>query len=191
MTEEIGRGARGRRRARDAGRVELISSGDAGLRDGGLGLRGLAGLGLEAQRLARSAHRSRHDCTGRPWLFLSILLTEDLIPAYGADCPVAVVHKATCSDQKIVTGTLADILPSQGEDDRDPLTGHDPGRPSAGSDRLRRLRASMPRTSATGFARPDAKGSTNNTRGSASDLVRRAPTAAARNTGLACAETFQ
>ncbi|MGH8583815.1 MAG: precorrin-4 C(11)-methyltransferase, partial [Gammaproteobacteria bacterium] len=32
-----------------------------------------------------------------------------LIPDYGADCPVAVVHKATCPDQKIVTGTLADI----------------------------------------------------------------------------------
>lgn len=36
-------------------------------------------------------------------------MTEDLIPAYGADRPVAVVHKATCPDQKIVTGTLADI----------------------------------------------------------------------------------
>jgi precorrin-4/cobalt-precorrin-4 C11-methyltransferase len=46
-------------------------------------------------------------------LFLSITLLQDvtraLIPAYGADCPVAVVHKATCPDQKIVTGTLADI----------------------------------------------------------------------------------
>jgi precorrin-4/cobalt-precorrin-4 C11-methyltransferase len=46
-------------------------------------------------------------------LFLSItLLTEvarALTPAYGADCPVAVVHKATCPDQKIVLGTLADI----------------------------------------------------------------------------------
>ncbi|MGH8469298.1 MAG: precorrin-4 C(11)-methyltransferase [Gammaproteobacteria bacterium] len=46
-------------------------------------------------------------------LFLSITLlkevTEALIPAYGADCPVAVVHKATCPDQKIVRGTLADI----------------------------------------------------------------------------------
>ncbi len=46
-------------------------------------------------------------------LFLSITLlkevTEDLIPVYGADCPVAVVHKATCPDQKIVFGTLADI----------------------------------------------------------------------------------
>ena len=46
-------------------------------------------------------------------LFLSITLmqevTEQLIPAYGEDCPVAVVHKASCPDQKIVTGTLADI----------------------------------------------------------------------------------
>ncbi len=46
-------------------------------------------------------------------LFLSITLlkevTKALIPDYGADCPVAVVHKATCADQKIVIGTLADI----------------------------------------------------------------------------------
>ena len=46
-------------------------------------------------------------------LFLSITLLEDvtqaLIPSYGADCPVAVVHKASCPDQKIVLGTLADI----------------------------------------------------------------------------------
>jgi precorrin-4/cobalt-precorrin-4 C11-methyltransferase len=46
-------------------------------------------------------------------LFLSITLlrdvTEALIPAYGADCPVAVVHKASCPDQRVVTGTLADI----------------------------------------------------------------------------------
>jgi precorrin-4/cobalt-precorrin-4 C11-methyltransferase len=46
-------------------------------------------------------------------LFLSITLladvTRSLIPSYGADCPVAVVHKATCPDQRIVLGTLADI----------------------------------------------------------------------------------
>src|SRR5438045_8321791 len=46
-------------------------------------------------------------------LFLSITLLDDvaaaLIPSYGADCPVAVVHKASCPDQQIVTGTLADI----------------------------------------------------------------------------------
>ncbi len=46
-------------------------------------------------------------------LFLSITLLEDvtaaLIPSYGADCPVAVIHKATCPDQQIIRGTLADI----------------------------------------------------------------------------------
>jgi precorrin-4/cobalt-precorrin-4 C11-methyltransferase len=46
-------------------------------------------------------------------LFLSITLLEEvsqaLIPSYGADCPVAVVHKATCPEQKIIIGTLADI----------------------------------------------------------------------------------
>ncbi|MCG8424118.1 MAG: precorrin-4 C(11)-methyltransferase [Proteobacteria bacterium] len=46
-------------------------------------------------------------------LFLSITLLKkvagELIPSYGEDCPVAVVHKASCRDQQIVTGTLADI----------------------------------------------------------------------------------
>jgi precorrin-4/cobalt-precorrin-4 C11-methyltransferase len=46
-------------------------------------------------------------------LFLSITLMRDVVgaltPAYGGDCPVCVVHKATCPDQKIVWGTLADI----------------------------------------------------------------------------------
>ncbi len=46
-------------------------------------------------------------------LFLSITLLRDvtaaLIPAYGEDCPVAVVHKASCPDQVIVRGTLASI----------------------------------------------------------------------------------
>lgn len=46
-------------------------------------------------------------------LFLSINLlkkvTRELEPAYGADCPAAVVHKASCPDQRIVIGTLADI----------------------------------------------------------------------------------
>ncbi len=48
-------------------------------------------------------------------LFLSITLLREvcdsLIPEYGADCPAAVVHKATCPEQKIVRGTLGDILP--------------------------------------------------------------------------------
>jgi precorrin-4/cobalt-precorrin-4 C11-methyltransferase len=57
------------------------------------------------------ADLARHGATLA--LFLSITLldevTEALIPAYGADCPVAVVHKASCPEQLIVTGTLADI----------------------------------------------------------------------------------
>ncbi len=46
-------------------------------------------------------------------LFLSITLirsvAEALIPSYGAQCPVAVVHKASWPDQVIVRGTLSDI----------------------------------------------------------------------------------
>jgi len=45
--------------------------------------------------------------------FLSITMirkiTEELMPYYGKDCPVAVVQKATWPDQKIVLGTLEDI----------------------------------------------------------------------------------
>ncbi len=61
--------------------------------------------GEELQELAR------HGATLA--LFLSITLLDEvtaaLIPHYGADCPVAVVHKASCPDQIIVSGTLADI----------------------------------------------------------------------------------
>jgi precorrin-4/cobalt-precorrin-4 C11-methyltransferase len=57
------------------------------------------------------ADLARHGATLA--LFLSITLLDEvtaaLIPAYGDDCPVAVVHKASCPDQVIVTGTLADI----------------------------------------------------------------------------------
>jgi precorrin-4/cobalt-precorrin-4 C11-methyltransferase len=46
-------------------------------------------------------------------LFLSITLlgqvVKSLIPAYGDDCPIAVVHKASWPDQVVVTGTLSDI----------------------------------------------------------------------------------
>ncbi len=47
-------------------------------------------------------------------LFLSITLIREvaaaLTPAYGADCPVVVVQRASWPDQKIVRGTLADIV---------------------------------------------------------------------------------
>lgn len=62
----------------------------------------------EGEKLADLA---RHGATLA--LFLSITLlakvTRELIPAYGEDCPVAVVHKASCPDQVIIRGTLADI----------------------------------------------------------------------------------
>ena len=36
-------------------------------------------------------------------------VVRDLTPAYGADCPVAVVHRASWPDQRILRGRLADI----------------------------------------------------------------------------------
>lgn len=36
-------------------------------------------------------------------------VVRDLTPHYGADCPVAVVYRATWPDQQVVVGTLADI----------------------------------------------------------------------------------
>lgn len=36
-------------------------------------------------------------------------VVADLSPSYGADCPVAVVYRATWPDQQIIRGTLADI----------------------------------------------------------------------------------
>lgn len=57
------------------------------------------------------ADLARHKATLA--LFLSITLLRDvvqtLVPHYGKDCPVVVVHKATWPDQVIVQGTLADI----------------------------------------------------------------------------------
>jgi precorrin-4/cobalt-precorrin-4 C11-methyltransferase len=54
---------------------------------------------------------ARHEATLALFLSINLLadVTSALIPSYGADCPVAVVHKATCPDQQIVMGTLADI----------------------------------------------------------------------------------
>ncbi|HUS95278.1 MAG TPA: precorrin-4 C(11)-methyltransferase [Hyphomicrobiaceae bacterium] len=36
-------------------------------------------------------------------------IERELTPFYGADCPVAVIYRATWPDQKIIRGTLADI----------------------------------------------------------------------------------
>jgi precorrin-4/cobalt-precorrin-4 C11-methyltransferase len=37
-------------------------------------------------------------------------VVAELVPYYGPDCPVAIVYRATWSDQRIVRGTLATIL---------------------------------------------------------------------------------
>ena len=36
-------------------------------------------------------------------------IERQLIPAYGADCPVAVVYRASWPDQQVITGTLSTI----------------------------------------------------------------------------------
>ncbi|WP_374439319.1 precorrin-4 C(11)-methyltransferase [Pseudomonas panipatensis] len=38
-------------------------------------------------------------------------IVEELLPHYGADCPIAVIHRASWPDQAQVTGTLGDIQP--------------------------------------------------------------------------------
>jgi precorrin-4/cobalt-precorrin-4 C11-methyltransferase len=55
---------------------------------------------------------ARHHATMVFFLSITLLreVCESLIPEYGADCPIAVVHKAACPDEKIVRGTLGDIL---------------------------------------------------------------------------------
>jgi precorrin-4/cobalt-precorrin-4 C11-methyltransferase len=36
-------------------------------------------------------------------------IKRELMPVYGEDCPVAIVHRASMPDQKIILGTLLDI----------------------------------------------------------------------------------
>lgn len=62
----------------------------------------------EGEKLADLA---RHRATLALFLSITLLdeLVADLLPSYGADCPVAVVHRASCPDQMVVRGTLADI----------------------------------------------------------------------------------
>ncbi|MBS0123980.1 precorrin-4 C(11)-methyltransferase [Thetidibacter halocola] len=43
-------------------------------------------------------------------------VVADLTPAYGADCPVAIVFRASWPDEKIIRGTLADIASRVPED---------------------------------------------------------------------------
>lgn len=59
------------------------------------------------------------DTLGRTGATLAIHLSinnlakvvRELTPHYGADCPVAIVYRATWPDELVITGTLADIRP--------------------------------------------------------------------------------
>ena len=42
-------------------------------------------------------------------------VVADLLPAYGAECPVAVVYRASWPDETIIRGTLGDIQAQMGE----------------------------------------------------------------------------
>ncbi|WP_372585859.1 SAM-dependent methyltransferase, partial [Burkholderia cepacia] len=37
-------------------------------------------------------------------------IVDEVLPHYGADCPVAVIYRASWPDEERVTGTLADIV---------------------------------------------------------------------------------
>ncbi|TRX76658.1 precorrin-4 C(11)-methyltransferase [Pseudomonas mangiferae] len=73
-------------------------------------------LTRHAQRTAmpngeQLAELARHRATLSIHLGVAHLasIIETLLPHYGADCPIAVVHRATWPDQGWVMGTLADI----------------------------------------------------------------------------------
>jgi len=62
----------------------------------------------ESQELLKLAQARATLC-----IFLSVDkifdVAEKLLPAYGADCPIAVVYRASWPDQKIIEGSIADI----------------------------------------------------------------------------------
>jgi precorrin-4/cobalt-precorrin-4 C11-methyltransferase len=37
-------------------------------------------------------------------------IVDEILPHYGADCPIAVIYRATWPDEERVTGTLANIV---------------------------------------------------------------------------------
>ncbi|WP_225774235.1 precorrin-4 C(11)-methyltransferase [Pseudomonas sp. Marseille-Q5115] len=55
---------------------------------------------------------ARHGATMAIHLGVSHLsaIVEELVPHYGGDCPIAVIHKASWPDEDYVTGTLGDIV---------------------------------------------------------------------------------
>jgi len=63
----------------------------------------------ERERLSELA---RHGATLAIHLGVTRLhkIIDDLLPHYGAQCPVAVIYRATWPDEQCITGTLSDIL---------------------------------------------------------------------------------
>ena len=79
-------------------------------------------------------------------------VVEDLTPLYGADCPVAIVYRATWPDQKVLRGTLATIG-AQAKDaglDKNSMimVGRGLGRPNFGSSHLYSAERERPRRGA-------------------------------------------
>ncbi len=64
-------------------------------------------------------------------------LVAELVPLYGADCPVAVVWRASWPDQRIIRATLAGD-PGRGGAGRGRADSADPGRPGPGAGGIRR-----------------------------------------------------
>ena len=81
-------------------------------------------------------------------IHLSIHVIEqvvaELTPFYGADCPVAIVFRASWPDERVLRGTL-DSIAGQVARVRPRAHGADPGRPGAGSRGFRRERALLRR----------------------------------------------
>jgi len=79
-------------------------------------------------------------------------VVEDLTPLYGADCPVAIVFRATWPDQKVLRGTLATIGAQAKEAGLDKnsmiLVGRGLGRPSFGVSHLYSADRERPRRGA-------------------------------------------
>ena len=180
--------------ARRAGHRLHGHAGRAGLRGGGgrararadlAGGRAIAGADAHlraAPRPCRKARRSplspRRGATLA--IHLSIHVLDQVVggtrsPHYGADCPVAIVFRASWPDERIVESTLGDIVARMREE---PDRAHraDPGRPRARRARFPRQRAlrrrlPAPVPSASGAKPNDAR---------ASSSARRARAAARR-----------
>ena len=92
-------------------------------------------------------------------------VVRELVPVIGADCPVAVVYRASWPDQQIIRGTLRHH-PRDGERSGDHAHGPDPGRPRAGPAGFQRQPPLRPRPRSRAAPEParDLIGRTGGTR---------------------------